>query len=505
VSDARKIVFIGIDALDKDLVLQWSGEGLLPNFERLLKSSLAAVTDPPRGLYVGGVWPSFATACGPARHCSYCFRQLRLGSYDDLATNPDDLKAEPFWQPLNRAGKKIAVIDLPRVPLTRDLNGIHLVDWCGHDAIYPKTCSWPATLAKEIPDRFGPNQAGDCDIARRDAQDYKDLRDMLVARAAIKARASADLLEREEWDLFMTVFSESHCAGHQCWHIHDDEVPRHEPSVRAEVGDVMRDVYIAIDREIGWLLAKIPEDRTVFVLASHGMGPHFDATYLLDDILRRIEGVQPERGARGFAHLHRFWQRSPRRFRRAMRFFDGARKHRIRSRLLARDRSRRKYFSVSNNDSNGAIRINLVGREPSGIVNPGAEFDAVCEELIRELRELKNFETDELLVKDVFYTRDFHQGPYLEHLPDLLIEWNRDASIRHVGSERIGSIRGEWLGIRSGDHRPEGLLFARGPGMTPGWLDRHIPIVDVSATISELLGETLEGVDGRPIPELCRT
>ena len=49
------------------------------------------------------------------------------------------------------------------------------------------------------------------------------------------------------------------------------------------------------------------------------------------------------------------------------------------------DRARRKAFAVVHNDISGAIRINMVGREPKGKVKPGAELEAFCAQLTQDL------------------------------------------------------------------------------------------------------------------------
>jgi len=56
-------------------------------------------------------------------------------------------------------------------------------------------------------------------------------------------------------------------------------------------------VYVALDAAVGELLRTAGPDTTVVVLASHGMGPHYDGTFMLDDILERLDH-QPGAGRR---------------------------------------------------------------------------------------------------------------------------------------------------------------------------------------------------------------
>ncbi len=53
--------------------------------------------------------------------------------------------------------------------------------------------------------------------------------------------------------------------------------------------------------------------------------------------------------------------------------------------FLAKERSQRKFFTISHNDISSAIRINLTGRERNGKVQLGAGYDECCEVLTKDL------------------------------------------------------------------------------------------------------------------------
>ena len=54
---------------------------------------------------------------------------------------------------------------------------------------------------------------------------------------------------------------------------------------------------------------------------------------------------------------------------------------------------RMRAFAVPSNNMTGAIRINLKGREPEGLVEPGVEYEALRQEIIDALLALENPET----------------------------------------------------------------------------------------------------------------
>src|SRR4029450_647864 len=96
-------------------------------------------------------------------------------------------------------------------------------------------------------------------------------------------------------------------------------------------------------------------------------------------------------------------------------------------------------------------------------------------------------------------------GEPTDELPDLIVHWNRTRPIRRVRSPRYGSLARGVPGGRSGDHRPDGLLVARGPGILADPRGGPVRSVDVPATIAGMLGVPLPDVDGPPPPPLPRT
>ena len=157
---------------------------------------------------------------------------------------------------------------------------------------------------------------------------------------------------------------------------------------------------------------------------------------------------------------------------------------------------------VSNNFAHGGIRINLAGREPRGTVQPGAECDALCEEVARDLLDIVNLDTGRPVVQRVLRTSEFYEGPYLDHLPDLLVIWRNDSPVYRIGSTKIGEITGKYDYCRSGEHKPGGLFIACGPAISHGRLTRPVSILDFAPTLSAMLGVDLPDTDGKPIREL---
>jgi predicted AlkP superfamily phosphohydrolase/phosphomutase len=71
-----------------------------------------------------------------------------------------------------------------------------------------------------------------------------------------------------------------------------------------------------------------------------------------------------------------------------------------------------------------------------------------------------------------------------------------------VYSPKIGVVHEPYEHWRTGDHFPNGLLLATGPGIVPGVASQVIPVTDIAPTICARLGVQLPDVDGHVIPAL---
>jgi predicted AlkP superfamily phosphohydrolase/phosphomutase len=520
-----RLLVIGIDAASPELLDAWIADGTLPNLAALAKRGLVARTRGIEGFFVGSTWASLYTGTNPAQHGLHYQMQLVPGSYrlEDRAKGVF-VQRDPFWRVLSRAGRRVAVLDVPLSRIESELNGVQVVEWGAHDAFFGHS-TLPAELASEIKALVGRHPAGaSCDAPGRGAKEYRELISALEEGARRKGEWSAELLPRGEWDLFMQVFTESHCVGHQCWHLHDARHPAHDASMAAITGDPLRAVYRAIDRALGKLV-DAAGDAQVIVFAAHGMSHRHGAHFLLRDLLFALgaaapPAMPPRERARDLGS--RAWHALPV----AMRTFLSPLRRRVMPSTVASapsgppgigvDPDRSRCFPLTNGLAVSGIRLNLAGREPRGVLAPGEEADCFVEQLEKDLLAIVDDASGAPLVRRVMRTRDLYGGEHLDALPDLLVEWSEAVAIgstalgngagAHVRarSPRIGTIEGANDYGRSGEHRPGGWLVAAGPGVEHGRLERAPSLLDLAPTFARILGVELPGADGKPIAEIVR-
>ena len=157
-------------------------------------------------------------------------------------------------------------------------------------------------------------------------------------------------------------------------------------------------------------------------------------------------------------------------------------------------------FSLPN-DYSGAIRINLKGREPDGVVEPGEEYEALCQELTGELYQLLNAETGNPAVQEVITLSRLYGGQPLGDLPDLIVKWANDASVRVVESPTIGRVEKKSGERRPGAHRDYGFVIVAGEKISQNTVLESAGLLDLVPTFFSILNVSIPPhFDGRLLP-----
>jgi predicted AlkP superfamily phosphohydrolase/phosphomutase len=483
---------------DKDLIAKWSASGDLPNLRRLMDEGLVGSQQGLPGVYVGAHWPSWSTGCHPGKTRIHSWQQLQPGTYRQYQCRAgNEMQRRTFWDALSEAGQRVCVLDIPHSHLSPHINGIQTVEWGAHDGAFGFRASSPE-LEREILSRFGRHPVSGNSDADRTTAELIAFRDDLVRGVRMKRDLTRAFYGKEQWNFFAQVFTEAHCGGHLLWHMHDPAARWHRPEDPRVPGDPLKDVYVAIDEAIGAVLEDVDPDATVIFLANQGMGPKNNASHLLDRMLVGLGYAAPaptssrrDWRARTDTAMTRAWQSVPAPIRNRLRLLrDFKRKvinpeHRP-ARVI--DPAAGKAFTIVNNTAEGAIRVNLVGREPEGKVQRGAEYEAVLDSLTRDLMAVINLETGTPIVAAVHRCDDLYPGPERHHLPDLFVTWRYDAPVNVVGSPRLPRLEGRYAYVRSGDHRPEGMFVVKGPGVRSGRVSAPVRCTDFAPTILQLLG-----------------
>jgi predicted AlkP superfamily phosphohydrolase/phosphomutase len=512
---AAKIIAIALEAAEPDLIEKWCDEGHLPTLDALRKKGVWSRVRTPNEISSGATWPTMITGTNPGKHgIGFYHRQIQTGTYDLVKKYADQVKRDPFWNKPAEAGKRIVVFDVPATRPVEGFNGVHLTGWGAEAPIWPKS-SWPPGLMEELSDRFGRHRReGWYQVKLETEKDCREFMSDMVDGAGRKCDIAGEILSREDWDLFLVSFSESHMAGHHLWHLMDEHHPEYRPEKARAAGGGILDVYRELDRVVAILLEACP-DSTVIVFSNTGMGPNYSGNHLLPEILDRLgmgAGTQdkatPGGPVKRVLPAGRWGPYAVKKVEAilspalitAVKRWVPLRSWDVWTRWflgLGSDWKTRKAFSVPS-DYSGSIRFNLKGREPNGRIEPGAEYDALCDRLIEDLSALVNPETGKEAVRSVYRVDRVYQGENLRDLPDLIVQWTGDAPIRALTSPKIGTVRGLLPDKRSGAHRTYGFLSLSGKYIKPSATVPEADLMDLAPTILHLMGEPVPAdLDGR--------
>jgi predicted AlkP superfamily phosphohydrolase/phosphomutase len=380
--------------------------------------------------------------------------------------------------------------------------------WASHDKLAPAS-SHPVDLLEEARRKFGEWTVSYEGYGPGRIEELLGLRQEMLDNTRRSVELAQWLLTRP-WQLAIVCFSATHRGGHRLWDRSGIKGPVSEAQY-TEFDGALRDLYIACDNAVGQLVDAYP-DTTVLVFSTHGMMVNTSRVDFLDDMLARVL-AGGEHGQRSVSAIRRFGEALPHEWLRAI---TKSIPKPLRNRLVtmwsagALDWKATPAFTCRA-DLQGYIRINLKGREPLGIVEPGREFDEMCDRITRGLMSFRDADTGEPIVEAVCRADTvFPDGPHHDRLPDLMVLWKQTSAIHHraVRSPDFGVIErttpGRVPNGRSGNHRDEAILIARGPGIASGGRLEHRPhIRDLAPTVVARLDTTCSAeLSGVPISEL---
>ncbi len=140
--------------------------------------------------------------------------------------------------------------------------------------------------------------------------------------------------------------------------------------------------------------------------------------------------------------------------------------------------------------------MNLKGREPKGIVEPGEKYEKLRNYIIKKLYKLRDPETGKKIVERVFKREEVYWGPYLLQAPDLL--FTMKGYLTHEFG--LGGLTG--LPDRTGAHTLEGVLMMKGKNTKKKEALKKASIMDVTPTILYLMDVPIpHDMDGKVLTE----
>ena len=493
------LVVLGLDVGDPEWLERWAREGYLPTLASIMKRGVSARTAGPDLITEHSVWVSLISGISVGQHGFYEYKRLRPGAYELETITGRDLGVRPFWS--YAPAKRVVAIDVPHYYPDPQTNGIHLAEWASHHPYFEPSAS-PEGIEDEIRHSFGGQIHIPEELNSRLRADRR-IYDRALERIEKKGALCRHLLSQDRFDVAVVVFGDSHLASHQFWEYRPEHGGERKIDDRDELTHAVRDVFQRIDHEMGTLIDQLPADANICVVSSTGLLDHYPTTGLIDAFCRGLGYQASPSGSSRMTPMSVVRRMVPHTWRYALsRWLPEQTQQRLINEKFqsGTDWSRTTAFSIPSFFTS-FLRVNLKGREPRGIVEPGAEYEALLDRLEADLRQLTHLETGEPVVEDVVRTGAVFGDASIAVLPDLFVVWRPHRAYM----ERVAYPKGELVAfppeiLRGSDHSRSGFMALAGPSVQTGTIG-DIPLLDLAPTFLALMGESApREMTGKPLP-----
>jgi predicted AlkP superfamily phosphohydrolase/phosphomutase len=275
-------------------------------------------------------------------------------------------------------------------------------------------------------------------------------------------------LEKVKKGAVICVFDITDRLQHMLWRYIDPGHPANRDKESEKHKNALEDLYVDVDRIVGEVMPYVTDKTALIIMSDHGFkafrrGINVNAWLMKEGYLFLKDGEK------------------------AGEWFEGVDWNRTRAYALGL----------------GGIFLNLKGREREGIVEPG-EAHALALEIKSKLDGLRDPETGQVAIKNVYMGREVYSGPYTQEGPELIM--GSSAGYRASWEAATGVVTEDvfvdntkaW----SGDHCID-------PSCVPATLISNMKItaedpsiMDIAPTILDLFGiKPPAYVDGRVILE----
>lgn len=480
------MLVVGLDGADFQYVNEFSDS--LVNISKLRKSGIESSllsTHPP---WTGSAWPSIYTGTNPSHHGIYDFFSY-AGTYPDKADsiNRKDVKMPAIWDYLTNIGLKSIVLNVPVTHPAYEIDGIQIPGYLSP----PEASGYPVGIKEEILEETGiPYRI----YSEHEMSENKPKK-IAGYKSLIKERTETAkyLLKNHSWDFAFIQIQKTDSIFHN-----------------STSSEHFKDIYRLSDRLIGELIEVCDTQPNIIICSDHGMGKVTGYSIHINEILRRNGYVEPDstRTSKNVSDIKKGYVNgqdvdnngylinliqsfgvSPGKLYKFIRLMG------IEDEVLKIVPDKYKQMFVGGIDwrqskaycrstPEQGIRINLEGRDPSGVVCED-DYDQIREEIIDILSSTKTPNGNPCF-EYVCKREKIYDGPYSDEACDILYRTN---GMNHTVSNKLSGVR--MTPINSYDHKPAGVFIANGPDIRSKQIESSISIEDIAPIVFSLLNEPI--------------
>jgi len=362
-----RAVVLGLDGVPYSMLRDLISCGVMPQMARLVDAGTLQRMESTLPCVSSVAWTSFRTGVNPGQHGITGFTDRRPGTYKTHFPTTKSILPSTFDEYADFTGLKVVMTGMPvNYPPVNLKNGISV--GCFLSPSIEKAVCAPELLdeLKQMDYRLDVNTS-----LAADPQLF--LADIFYVTERYR-EAMFRFWDQQSWDLMMIHFMSTDRLHHFMWDQYEDpDGPYHQDFLK---------LYRRLDEIIGEVASRLGKDTLLMMLSDHGFCSVKREVNL--NVWLQQEG------------LLRFQTSTPK----SLEEIDG----------------RSQAYSLIP----GRFYINLRGREPRGSVEPGAEYEAVRNDLIARLLALRDPDNGELVIQRVEKRETLYGEGCSSLAPDLV-------------------------------------------------------------------------------------
>jgi predicted AlkP superfamily phosphohydrolase/phosphomutase len=455
-------VLIGIDGATFTILDHLIAEGYMPTLKALQAGGVrGGLLSTPHPL-TPPAWTTLMTGRSPGNHGIYDFlrSEVREGGAFFTLNNFRDIHCETIWSIISRQGGRVLSLGYPLMAPPPPVTGAivpGLLSWrhlrrnVHPPGLYDELMALPGLSPKELSWDFEKEKA----IRFMPEEEFASWVQQHTVRDRHWFAILRHLMDKQSYDLIAVMFDGTDKLQHGCWRVLDPECSPKEPN---EAERDIRESCLEYFSHLDGLIARIsqmagPEAR-VFIASDHGFGP-----------TERFFRVNKWLERQGYLA----WK-SP-----------GKKRKPSENLYVDLDWERTVAFAPSMATNGIHIRVKD-GTNRTGVTPD--EYESFRARLMSELREIRDPIKGVPFIQDILLREEVFPGVHQGKAPDLTLVLYDYGLIATSDEEPIIEARDKIAGM----HRPEGVFYGCGPGLSKGRVIEQQSIIDVAPTLLYSLG-----------------
>lgn len=288
-----RVIVLGLDGMDPDVVDQLVAEGALPSFRRLREQGASGRLVSQEPILSPIIWTTIATGLPPDRHGIGHFTAVNPQTGKELPVTSRQRKTKALWNVLSEAGRSVAVVGWWATWPAETVRGSIVSDHTCYHFLFPEgqtgaTDTSGVTHPPELLDRLTPLIRRPGDVTAADVAPYVAVTAEELARPFAFtddlghfkwALATADtyrtvgleLWKTEQPDVLLVYIEAPDSTSHLFGHLFRARGLVGElAEQQRKFGHAVEAMYRHADEIVGEYLAAMDDDTTLVVLSDHG-------------------------------------------------------------------------------------------------------------------------------------------------------------------------------------------------------------------------------------------